>query len=318
MGKSYENYIGTKFGKRTLISYFIKNSKPYFTCLCDCGNTGDVQLSQLKLGKGTQCCACSAKDRYKNNPCIIGTNINDWVVISECTEKTKDNNKIFLCRCKCGFISKKTKRQILKTIQCYNCSMKVVGEKKQEKYTNEYVGTHVGVWKITHRVKKNGVLCFVGVCKCGTEKISDSIYNFKNTTGCVKCCPKHNSKSLKTYFLKAAEKLVGTSNLYFKIIKVIGSEKGFITFLCKCLSCKKQKKMKSTQINTNVSCGCKRYSTLPKGQNHHKAKVSEIEVKSIRELFQSGCYTRKELSKQLNISKSSLCDIINNKIWKHV
>ena len=51
------------------------------------------------------------------------------------------------------------------------------------------------------------------------------------------------------------------------------------------------------------------------GSNHHKAKVSEQDVKDIRANTE---LTRKQLAEKYKISPSTLADIINKRTWTHI
>lgn len=54
---TFQDITGQRFGKLTAIKYFIKNSKAYWECQCDCGNHCIVAGSNLKNGH-TQSCGC--------------------------------------------------------------------------------------------------------------------------------------------------------------------------------------------------------------------------------------------------------------------
>jgi hypothetical protein len=316
--RSLEKYIGMKFGKRTVLEYLPEKNRHTFLCRCECGKLANVQLASLKLGKSISCNSCAMKVRNKDYENIVGKYINEWFIISETEEITKCHNKIFNVKCKCGQLLKKSKAHIKNTRSCQKCARKIVGYNKKMNFTRRYIGKTLGKWKIIDRIQEGEKFNFIGICPCGTIKKAEDIGTFKKSTGCKKCCPKNNSAGLKNFFLESAKKLVGTSNLYFKILKVLKSEKGNIWFLCKCLSCKKQLTLRSAQISSNTSCGCARVKSLPRGSRHHFSKISEIEASSIRDLYKSGYYTKKEICEQFNLSKTHIMTIINNKSWKHV
>lgn len=87
---------GTRFGKLSVIdkSYTKENNKRtyyYYKCICDCGNTKDVEHYQL-LNGFSKSCGCSKK-AYN-----IGAIFGDWEIVEEIDNKTR------LCRCnKCGY-----------------------------------------------------------------------------------------------------------------------------------------------------------------------------------------------------------------------
>jgi len=52
------NLVGKKFGRLTVTHHF---DKYYWSCLCSCGNTGNVLDSNLRTGK-TKSCGCLNKE----------------------------------------------------------------------------------------------------------------------------------------------------------------------------------------------------------------------------------------------------------------
>lgn len=54
------------------------------------------------------------------------------------------------------------------------------------------------------------------------------------------------------------------------------------------------------------------------GEYNGNARLSEDDVRTIRELMISGDYSKKELSEMYNISLSTVYYIITNRRWKHI
>lgn len=62
-----EDYIGSKYGKLTIVSYDTKKgSNHYVNCKCDCGNTKSISLYSVKSGR-TKSCGCIRKELFKKN-----------------------------------------------------------------------------------------------------------------------------------------------------------------------------------------------------------------------------------------------------------
>lgn len=61
-----------------------------------------------------------------------------------------------------------------------------------------------------------------------------------------------------------------------------------------------------------------RYDRIPKGKQSHNAKITEENVKNIRELAATGNYLLRELADTFGISKSQTKRIIDRQTWKHV
>jgi len=55
-----------------------------------------------------------------------------------------------------------------------------------------------------------------------------------------------------------------------------------------------------------------------KGITHGRHKFTENEVVEIRQLYSTGNFTQQELSVIFNASRSHICNILNNKYWKHL
>lgn len=52
-----------------------------------------------------------------------------------------------------------------------------------------------------------------------------------------------------------------------------------------------------------------------RGNNHGMSKLTDELVQQIRELYKSGHYYQKDLAKMFGMSQSTICDIVNYKIW---
>ena len=51
---------------------------------------------------------------------------------------------------------------------------------------------------------------------------------------------------------------------------------------------------------------------------NNTSKLTEKEVKEIRELYKTGKYTRDDICKLYNVYKSTISKIVNYKTWKHI
>lgn len=54
------------------------------------------------------------------------------------------------------------------------------------------------------------------------------------------------------------------------------------------------------------------------GEKHGSAKLTEIQVKKIRRLYNTGKYTHKQLGRVFGVNDSTIGDIVNYKKWRHV
>ena len=56
----------------------------------------------------------------------------------------------------------------------------------------------------------------------------------------------------------------------------------------------------------------------PYGEKHGMAKLTESDVRRIRQLYSTGEYTMKKIGEMIGISPSSVGLVVRNKIWKHL
>jgi len=54
------------------------------------------------------------------------------------------------------------------------------------------------------------------------------------------------------------------------------------------------------------------------GEKHRNAKLTNKDVLKIRELYSTGEYYQAELGRMFGVYKGEICDIVHNKIWKHL
>ena len=57
---------------------------------------------------------------------------------------------------------------------------------------------------------------------------------------------------------------------------------------------------------------------LVRGEIHHQAKLTNNDILEIRNMYKTGNYSHREISKIFNISKTNTGDIIRKKIWVHI
>ena len=67
-------------------------------------------------------------------------------------------------------------------------------------------------------------------------------------------------------------------------------------------------------INHSIKLGLNKVN----GENNHLSKLTEKEVKKIRELYITGKYYQRVLGEMFNTNQTNISDIINYKSWKHV
>lgn len=73
----------------------------------------------------------------------------------------------------------------------------------------------------------------------------------------------------------------------------------------------------TNKMNANHSIKNGRFSFLPKGEDHHSAKLTEKKVLKIREMFKDG-YSRMMLAKEFKISHGTIKNVISRRTWKDI
>jgi hypothetical protein len=62
----------------------------------------------------------------------------------------------------------------------------------------------------------------------------------------------------------------------------------------------------------------KHRENMPKGEKHGMAKLTEKDVKKIRELYQTGNYLQREIADIFNVSQALVSAIFFRRVWKHL
>ncbi len=57
---------------------------------------------------------------------------------------------------------------------------------------------------------------------------------------------------------------------------------------------------------------------IPRGGNHHNSKLKEEDVLEIRRRYKKGIYTSCKLSKEFNIHKDTILQIVKRRTWTHI
>lgn len=293
-------HVGERYGSWTVVARDLTKKRPMkYLCVCDCGKEKINWLCNLRAGKSTQCMDCSALSRSEH---LIGKEFGDSTVIG--IEKVNGKASV-LIRCKCGnekYVRPETiKRGLYKS--CGKCdSPYSKGGKPIE------MGKKYGMLTVIGRHKSENI--FFCKCDCGTN-IACKYHKFQTqnpSCGCYR----------KNLHIENAKKLVGMKFFRLKVVKFLGmgeDKRARYRMKCKCGTVFDQS---ISYIRGSQSCGCLQKEVVPKGSRNHNAKTNEVEVASIRELFQSGYYSKKDLSEMFGLSFTHICNIVANKTWKHV
>jgi len=107
--------MSERFGMLTVKEYFKKENISFTLCLCDCGNTKEVSLTDLNYSP-IKSCGCLSKPLTKKIN-LSGRRFGKLLV------KEKVDNG-WLCICDCGNETIKRSRRVLESLQCAECEKK--------------------------------------------------------------------------------------------------------------------------------------------------------------------------------------------------
>lgn len=108
--KIKKDFIGKRFGQLIIIDIYKKKGQLRCKCICDCGKSTDVYLSNI-LAKRTISCGHRMKEVNSSYKDILGKKYNSLTVIKK-TNKRKYGSIIWKCKCDCGKEIEATKKQL--------------------------------------------------------------------------------------------------------------------------------------------------------------------------------------------------------------
>lgn len=294
-----KNHTGLKYGKWEVLERDLSQKRPmkYF-CRCECGIEKSLYIQNLIRGLSTQCQNCQAKKKSEN---LIGTKHHFLTVL----DNPKVNGKTkLLVLCECG-----NKHLIPRLSKGYkSCGKCGIAKIRAKNAVIKISGKKVG--SLTILSKDNATKLYR--CKCDCKKIID-IPRHKLLTQHPSCGCYWKKKNIEN-----AKKLEGTTYHYLKVLKFLGmgeDKRAVYSVRCKCGN---KFERSISYIFGSKSCGCLQKENAPKGEDNHLSKVTSVDVTTIRDLFKSGYYTRKDLSVMFGITYEHICMIIKKKAWKHV
>lgn len=295
--------IGMQFGSWTIKERDLSKKRPTrYICICSCGEEHSLLFENIRRGASTQCMKCSALSRSEH---MVGNKYFHLTVLSN--EKIKGKAKL-KCLCDCGnikyFSAGDIKDDTSHYTTCGECDLF-----KKAKFRTK-IGTKIGLLTIHSKIDQN---TYLAKCDCGNEKAVKSHHMQVKVPSCG--CYWRKIKEEK------AKKNIGLKWGRLKVIEFIGMKgeksKTRAHYLIKC-KCGNLIEKEVGDMFAISSCGCLQKDSVVKGSQNHLAKTNEIEVETIRKLFQSGHYTRKELSEMIGVTYVHLCQLLKKISWKHV
>jgi hypothetical protein len=273
--------VGDSLGDFKITDIDCQSPIKYFL---ECKNGHKRLISSSKMSKLNDCKQCKIKIKKES---LIRNKINNFLITNV---GRKGKRKIYHVKCKCGNEVIKSLSQIKNTTGCRKCAK----------------GYYPGLVKngITF-IKKISRYEWEMKCYCGIFFSGNSL---KIRKGCG--CSKLN------YYFENCKKKIGYR---FGSLKVIDVEKGnrHNILVCKC-KCGNIKKVVNGHEKKQISCGCLKIKNMVNSENHVRSKFTNVEIKAMRELFETKQYNIEDLAYMYKLSKWYIKRILNRSIWKHV
>lgn len=302
--------IGDKIGSWEILGFHEEKNAYSYIVKCKCGEKSLKTAG--RINKTNKCIKCHERTVKEYRP---GEKINNWEIIvynKECD--------FYICRCKCGK-EKKYKCSYFrrnKKRMCTHCASQKTGIIKAQ----SNIGKIINDWKILEVVFDENILKYY-ICehRCGEIKKHSTKSSLRRFSYCNKCVKRKGAPldKMSKFHKNQAKEKIGKTIGNFKVIGISNVEKGkYIYMICKCLSCKKECKIPNGSIPYRQSCGCIREKNRPRGEENYLTKLTDIDVISMRELFDSGLYKRKEIAEIFGLRYETACNIISKSTWKHI
>ncbi len=226
------------------------------------------------------------------NRCIIrmGDIINNKTILKLPCE----NNGLYFVECKCGNIYNATLSQLKSSQKCIKCAHGFYKGKIIDGF--EFLDRVDGKWKIK--------------CTCGNIFFRRSKHFNKDKTfiGC-------GCSTTLTYLSEAKEK-IGLKFGKLKVIAVRQAHRHNI-LVCKC-KCGNIIEFDNGHEYKRNSCGCLKKDNATRAEKKGNARFKNVEITSMRDLYDSKLYTLEEICTMFNINANYLSRIVNRFIWKSI
>lgn len=304
------DHSGMIFGNWTLLKTVQMRPRKYL-CRCSCGNESEVFLSNLKRGYSKNCVICQSLN--KNNH-LIGKKFHHLTILE--FKKNDKNKKTVTCLCDCGNkinlyfgkINKKEEQNIAsKYSSCGKCLLN--NNRVKNPRDKVFVLDHkIGMLTIKKIIDKRTA---IARCECGNERIVKDHHLLQVKIPSCGCYWK-----LKN--IENSMKIEGIKYFYLTIKKFMRmGENHRAVYLVQC-KCGKKFERSISHLFEAKSCGCLKKDLYAKGIIKYHSKLKPFEVISIRQLYTTNLYTKKDLAPMFNVCYEHICQIIAGKVWKNL
>lgn len=252
MGAHIKDLTGQRFGKLTVVQMLDerKNKLIMYECQCDCGNT--VTVSRKYLSKTTDFASCGCNWKGTNWPSdITGLHFGKLTALKP-TEKRRQNNVVWACKCDCGNIAYVSRdRLVFGSVTSCGCWRKESLSLRQSlNLTGQRFGRLVAIRPLEERINTN----IVWECKCDCGN-TVQILATKLKTGYTQSC---GCLQRETVSEKNRSNLAGKR--FGNLTALEPTQKRhnrYIVWSCKC-DCGSITEASSSDLKRGVvtSCGC--------------------------------------------------------------
>lgn len=285
----FQDLIGQKFGKLTVIKRHEKNigRQVAWLCKCDCGNDKIISGNSLKQGNGTHCgCILNLTEDQKTERTLI--RLKKYMMINNetgCWEWTG-----YIMPCGYGLTSHK--------------GNKILSHRASWILSNNEIpkGLYV-LHRCDNRKCINPDHLFLGTAKDNTHDMRRKGRNrYLAFQGSKHSMAKLNEKLVNQIRLKKSQGMTNQD-----IARLYGVHKNTIQKITSRTHWK--------HIPDPEGCA---YKKLPRGFNEKSCKLTEEDVIFIKNSHTEKKLSQKEIAAKFRVNRKTIKNIISGKTWKHL
>lgn len=183
-----EDLTGKTFGRLTVIKHLKIKNRTMCLCKCSCGNTKNINASDLRSGR-SKSCGCFQRERASeaNKLDLTGRRFGRLKVLFYSGHIGVDRQ--WKCKCDCGNVTDVRTSVLLqgKTKSCGCLVSETVSKNNTKDLSGKRFGKLVAVSK--QGFSKRGCVIWKCICDCGNECFVDSgnlMCGYNSSCGCIR------------------------------------------------------------------------------------------------------------------------------------
>ena len=274
------DHTGKKYGTWTVIKLIREEGRKYYLIRCECGDQKTVSSGHIL--RPFICRLCNVKNAHNAHK---GEKNGRMTCLGYAKVK-KGHGYLILCDCGRQY-TVDNYAQFSKNYSCKACCKGI--------YPGKRIGYSIVIRRTQRRVWEKK-------CDCGTIFTGRPS---KTNCGCI----------TTSHYLTEARKKIGLKFHKLTIKGIARKNHGHIQLLIKC-KCGNEFIRNNGHEFKSKSCGCSH--AAPRGEKASGATLKNCEVISMRELYEAGVYSIKEISNMLNKTENYTSRILLRDIWKHI